>query len=163
MIEKYSKPVKQGIYVEVNCSNERPVKNVPPQFLKVKEETKHEIILHQQLIEDNLFSMFRSKYFVKIGGRKTRGNGVIEAISLGTLVLMNPSDIIHKEILTKETWCRDADEVIATIKRLDSDNEEYERLHRSQRELVSKYMFDCPWESLKNSLNYKRSKQKILA
>ena len=121
LLQRYPIPRKKGIYIEVNCSKERPVKQIPEQFDKVKKETNEEMLLHKQLIEDNLLSIYQARYYVKIGGRKTRGNGAIEAISLGTLVIMNPSDVIHREILPKETQCRNADQVIELINNLNSN------------------------------------------
>ncbi len=156
--EKYQKPIKKGIYVEINSCTERPVVNTPEQFEVIQKETGEEVVLHKQLIEENLLSVYKSKYYVKLGGRKTRGNGAIEAVSLGTLVIMDPSDIIHHEILAKETQCSSAQEIIALINKLNRDEEEYQRLLAIQRENVSKYMYDKPLESLINCLDDKRKR-----
>lgn len=143
----------RGIYVEVNSVKERPVKRVP-QLDPITAATGQPARLHKQLIRDNLIELYNSKYYLKLGGRKTRGNGAIEAISLGTLVLMSPRNIVCSQILPKETWVFNEDDAIKMIKYLDQHTEEYERLLKKQRELVQQFVIDYPFYSLK--VNYEK-------
>jgi rRNA processing protein Gar1 len=156
----YPNEEKKGIYVEINSSKERPAVNVPEQFKPVQAATNETINLHQQEIKDNLLAIYKSKYYVKLGGRITRGNGAIEAISLGTLVLMDPADIIHHEILCKETEFKNSTELIDLINRLNNNEEEYQRLLAIQRSNIDNYVFSKPLESLQNCLEQKRRQSK---
>ena len=93
------------------------------------------------MIEENLLTIYKAKYFVKLGGRVIRGNAVIEAISLGTLVIMNPHDILYHRLLPPETQCKNAEEIINLINYLDQDEDEYQRLLNLQKSLVDNYIY----------------------
>ncbi|HEY5892907.1 MAG TPA: hypothetical protein VIT91_06710, partial [Chthoniobacterales bacterium] len=90
---------QHGIFVEINSFQERPTKNVAR--LAPLQNTGHPLRLHKQSIRENLAELFDAKYFIKAGGRKIRGNSVLEAISCGTLVLMSPADLHHSQMLPK--------------------------------------------------------------
>ena len=146
---------KTGVYAEINNTEERPVLDVPcMHFVK---ETGHDLILHSQNIITNMERLYRSKYFIKTAGRKIRGNSVIEAISAGTLVLMNPKDVMHSQLLPKETWVHSEGEIIKKIQELDANPDYYLYLLNKQRELVQFFVVDAPMESLKNALTAKRA------
>lgn len=149
---------KRGIYAEINSSAERPVTNVPPLFSGLK-NLGHTINLHKQLISDNLIEIYNSKYFLKIAGRKLRGNSVIESISLGTPVLMNPDDVIHKELLPKEAWIVTPEDAYRKIEYLDKNADAYNDLLMKERDLLNKYIYQAPLNSLLNCLKYKRNKK----
>ena len=146
--------LNNGIYAEVNVVKERPVKEIP-HFEPLK-STGHPIRVHQQLIKDNLREVFDAKYFLKVGGRPTRGNSVVEAISLGTLVLMAPEDLIHTQLLPKECWVRSVEEAKEKILFLDNNPAEFQRLLALQRELLKHFIQDCPWQSIENAYNAKQ-------
>lgn len=134
---------KSGVYGEVNCVLERPVNRIP-QFDIVSQETGMQIKYHKQRIEDNLKEIYSSKFFLKIGGRFTRGNGAIEAISLGTPILMNPADIIHKQILPPEAWIFNSEDAIRKINYYNNNDDAYQMLLNKERELVQLFVFDYP-------------------
>jgi hypothetical protein len=150
--------LENGIYAEVNVVKERPVRSIP--HYEPLRETGHTIRFHQQLIKDNLREVFDSKYFLKVGGRPTRGNSVAEAISLGTLVLMAPEDLIHTQLLPKECWVRSVDEAKEKIIFLDKNPQEYKHLLALQRQLLKHFIQDCPWQSIQNACKAKRNKPK---
>ena len=79
-------PDSNGVYAEINMSPERPVTEAPS-CLKEIESEGVKIRLHEQNIMKNLQALYDSKYFVKIDGRRIRGNSVVEAISAGCLFL----------------------------------------------------------------------------
>lgn len=135
--------VKSGIYGEVSCVKERPVTHIP-QFEVISRETGEQVKYHKQRIEDNLNEIYYSKYFLKVGGRKTRGNGAIESISLGTPVLMSPLDIIHKQIIPREAWVFNQNEAIDKINYYNNDDSAYRELLRKERELVQLFAYDYP-------------------
>ena len=151
--------LKNGVYAEVNVVKERPVKIIP--HYEPLKDTGHPIRVHQQLIKDNLREVFDAKYFLKVGGRPTRGNSVAEAISLGTLVLMAPEDLIHTQLLPKETWVRSVAEAKEKIIFLDNHPEEYIRLLALQRQLVKHFIQDCPWQSIENAHKAKLSRESM--
>ena len=150
---------KSGVFAEINNTTERPVTKVP--CLDFVKKLGHEVILHDQGIKDNLEHLYKAKYFVKVQGRVIRGDSVIEAISAGTLVLMNPKDLMHAQILPKECWIHNQKEAAALIKQLDADDKLYKKLLEKERELVQRYVVDAPLENLKSCLEYKRAGQTV--
>lgn len=155
--EKINRPSKKdSIYAEINCVEERPVKSVP-QIERVCEKVNLKLQVHNQNIYENLVRIYDSKYYLKIGGRKTRGNGAIEAISLGTLVLMCPDDITYSQILPKEAWVFNERDAIEKINYLNSNEDEYIRLLNRERELVNEFIVDYPMYSLGKALKEKRA------
>lgn len=146
---------KTGVYAEINNTEERPVTTVP--CLDFIKDTGHPLVVHSQNILTNLERLYRSKYFVKAAGRKIRGNSVIEAVSAGTLVLMNPKDVMHSQLLPKETWVYSAEDIKNKIRELDANPDKYKFLLEKQRELLEFFVTDTPIESLKNALEAKRA------
>lgn len=152
-------PRKKGVFMEINSTTERPVVRVPDHFLPLQAQGQ-EIVLHQQKISDNLEAIYDARYFVKMGGRKIRGNSVAEAVSLGTLAIMNRDEVIHGELIIDECHVKTMDEVIALINRLEADPAEYERLMTKQRAILTELFFEKPLESLINCLSDKRHRDK---
>lgn len=146
---------KKGIYGEINTTIERPVKRIP-QFEPISEATGEPILVHQQNIKKNLLEMYKAKYYLKVGGRQTRGNGAIEAISLGTVVLLAPSDIICGQILPKEAWVFNAEDAIEKINFLNSHPEEYQKLLDLERALVQQFVIDYPKFWIEKAVELKR-------
>lgn len=152
---RYPQTVRKGVFMEINSTTERPVTKVPPSFQPLVDKG-YPVILHQQQIEENLKAVFRSKYFLKMGGRPIRGNSVAEAISLGSLALMNRDEVIHGELIIDECNVKSMDEAVALIDRLEQHPEEYERLQRKQQQALTDLFFDKPMASLRNCLEQKR-------
>lgn len=145
---------KTGVYAEINSTSERPVLSVPA--LAFVRELGHELVLHSQDIVENTIRLKESKYFVKLGGRSIRGNSVIEAISAGTLVLMDPKELVHTQLLPKECWIHSADELRSLIIKIDQDDGLYQTLLSEQRSRVQSFVVDAPTESLINCIEDKR-------
>ena len=146
---------REGVFMEINSTQERPVTKVPPHFLPL-EQAGQRIILHRQKIEDNLTAIYDSKYFVKMGGRTIRGNSVAEAVSLGSLAIMDKDQVIHKELIIDECDVKTMDDVVALVNRLEQDDAEYRRLVEKQRAVLHHYFFEAPVQSLVNCLEDKR-------
>ena len=102
--------------------------------------------------------MYDAKYYLKVGGRITRGNGAIEAISCGTVVLMSPDDIICRQILPKDAWVMNADEAIEKIKYLDSNPDAYRKLLEEERLLLQTFIVDYPLHYLERLYREKQGK-----
>lgn len=145
--------------MEINSTTERPVTRIPDHFQPLA-DAGYEIILHQQKIADNLKNIYDAKYFVKMGGRSIRGNSVAEAVSLGTLAIMNRDEVIHHELIIDECNVKTMDEMISLINRLENDPELYRTLQQKQRQVLHTYFFDAPLQSLINCLKEKRGLSK---
>ena len=148
---------QSGIYAEINSCPERPVTSVPPAFRSL-EPLGHPVRLHRQRISENLAEIYDAKYFLKLGGRKIRGNSVIEAISLGTLALIDPDSVTHRELLPRETWVRSVAEARQRIQYLDEYPPRYQALLAQQRQRLEQYVAAYPIVSMRNCLEYKRRK-----
>lgn len=150
---------RKGIFMEINSTTEQPVTRIPDHFQPLA-DAGYEIILHQQKIADNLKNIYDAKYFVKMGGRSIRGNSVAEAVSLGTLAIMNRDEVIHHELIIDECNVKTMDEMISLINRLENDPELYRTLQQKQRQVLHTYFFDAPLQSLINCLKEKRGLSK---
>ncbi len=151
---------KQGVFVEINSSTERPVVKMPPQFQPLADIGQN-ILLHHESIRENLATIYDSKYFVKMGGRPIRGNSVIEAISLGSLAIMDRSEVIHGELIIDECNVRNMDEAVALIKQLEALPVLYEQLLEKERAVLRQLFYEAPLQSLINCLNDKRTQKKL--
>lgn len=157
MAQKLGRPSRQqGVFMEINSTKERPVTRVPDHFRPMADRGGQEIILHKQLIAENLESIYDAKYFIKMGGRTIRGNSVAEAISLGTLAIMNRDEVIHKELITDACNVKTMDEAVALVNRLEQNPDEYDRLLLEQQQNLSRLFFRLPLKSLENCLKEKR-------
>lgn len=146
---------KQGIFMEINSTTERPVTKVPQHF-KPLVDNGYDIILHRQNIKENLTAIYDSKYFLKMGGRTIRGNSVAEAISLGSLAIMNREQVIHKELIIDECNVKTMDEALKLINKLEKENSLYNALLEKQRKVLASLFFEIPLQSLENCLIEKR-------
>lgn len=157
-----SKIEKNGIFAEINNTTERPVKNCPCIESAVsKLQNNMPVYLHNQNIIENLKNLYQAKYFVKLQGRKIRGNSVIEAISAGTLVLMNPKDVIHSQLIPEEAWIHNEQELVEKINFLEQNPQAYNALLQKERFLLDLFVIKAPVESLKNALEAKRNGEVI--
>lgn len=146
---------RRGIFLEINSIAERPATRIPP-HLEPLLASGHPVRLHRQNIRDNLQQLYDAKYFVKSGGRFIRGNSVIEAISCGALVLMNPAELHHAQLLPASCWVHSLEEIVAKIAGLERDPVTYATMLAEQRARVQAFVVDAPLESLRNCLAAKR-------
>lgn len=152
---------KKGIYIEINSCPERPVSQIPPAFQEIQKQTGIEMLLHKQNIKENLSQLEKAKFYVKFGGRKTRGNGAIEAISMGAIVLIQTNKIIHSEILVDDAKFETLEELIEKINWLNNDPVNFHRIQSHQRKIVDELFFQKPYNGLIEFLIKKRKGQLI--
>ena len=95
-----------------------------------------------------------------MGGRSIRGNSVAEAISLGSLAIMNRNEVIHKELIIDECNVKSMDEAVSLIDKIERNPELYRKLLDKQRAVVDRYFFEAPLQSLSNCLTEKRNNRK---
>jgi hypothetical protein len=138
---------REGIFSEINMSSERPVAGVPSALASLVEQG-YPVRLHKQRLSDNLTEIFDAKYFVKLAGRRIRGNSVIEAISCGTLALLPKIDVIHHELIPEECTIETVEDLLAKVRFLDANPEEYRRLLGLQRDVVRTLCLENPLRSL---------------
>ena len=137
----------KGIFMEINSTTERPVTKAPAHFQPLI-DAGYEIILHKQRIFDNLKSIYDAKYFVKMGGRHIRGNSVAEAVSLGTLAIMNRNEVIHHELIIDECDVKTIDQMVSLINKLENNPDLYQELLAKQRKVLKELFFEAPVQSL---------------
>lgn len=148
--------VKKGIFVEINNTQERPVVSIPPAFMYISHHCNNiPIILHSQNIVENIKRIYSSKYFVKIFGRVIRGNGILEVISAGTLILINKNLILFKDLIPDECHVITPNDVIQKIKYLENNENEYNRLVSLQRTILNEKYFEKPLQDLYNKYKLK--------
>ncbi len=149
----------KDIFMEINSTTERPVTKAPAHFQPLI-DAGYEIILHKQRIFDNLKSIYDAKYFVKMGGRHIRGNSVAEAVSLGTLAIMNKNEVTHHELIIDECDVKTMEQMVNLINKLEKNPDLYHELLTKQRKVLKELFFDAPVQSLTNCLEEKRKSGK---
>jgi hypothetical protein len=98
----------------------------------------------------NLERIYNSKYFVRINGRQIRGNGIIEAISVGTLVISRIGNILHPQLIHPQARCSSWDKAIVLMEKLEKNPKMYNMMLNWEREKVRSLVKDNPTQSLKN-------------
>ena len=141
--------LKQGIYMEINNTSERPVQTIPPEFVLISKECYDmEVRTHDQNIVTNLQRVCESKYFVKLLGRLVRGNSVVECVSAGTLILANRRLVMFADLIDERCHCETAADVIAKIHFFENHPQEYKKVVFYQRQQLDQYYFKEPMQKL---------------
>jgi len=153
--------VKNGIFMEINNTQERPVVNIPQPFLKISYECNIPIFIHSQNILENIKRIYHSKYFVKIMGRKLRGNGILEVISAGTLLLVNKNLVIFNDVILDICHVETENDVIEKIKYFEEKEEEYKKYIHLQRKILEEFYNKKPIMNLIEKYEEKQKKQEI--
>ena len=91
-----------------------------------------------------------------MGGRPIRGNSVAEAVSLGTLAVMDSREVTHSELIIPECDVRTMDDVLALVSRCEAEPDYYAALVRKQQAVLDDLFFRRPLQSLANALEEKR-------
>ena len=120
---------KEGIYMEINNTSERPVVTLPPEFELISQKCYDmEVRPHHQNIVTNLRRVCESKYFVKLLGRLVRGNSVVECVSAGTLILANRRLVMFADLIDERCHCETPADVIAKIHFFENHPDEYRKV-----------------------------------
>ncbi len=99
-------------------------------------------------VEQIIRSLVRSKYFVRLGGRKLWGNAMVEAIAAGCLALGNPQEYHHRCLFTPETQITNFDEMLSKISDFERNPDRYRAAVTEQRERVDYLCFARPLHHL---------------
>jgi len=135
---------KTGIFIEVNNTQERPVQYPKPEFKYISEKCNIPLYIHHQNIVENLHRLCKSKYFIKIYGRIIRGNGVIEAISAGTLVLLNKKLITFNDMIPNECHVETPEDIIEKIQYFENNHDKYTDMIKCQQHLLEEQYVKKP-------------------
>jgi len=111
-------------------------------------------------VEQTIRNLSLCKYYVKLGGRKVRGNSILEAIACRVLVLGNQDQLIYSKLLHKHLRVANMKQAIERIKELEADPEKYHRLLDWQENQMCKFAVNRPMESLRNLLKLKRQQSR---
>jgi len=148
---------KIGIFQEINNTQERPVINPHPSISEIGKQCNMPIILHSQNIVENITRIFNAKYFVKLYGRVIRGNGILEVISAGTLILANKKLIMFNNLILDECHVENHTDIIQKINYFENNETEYQRVVTMQRLLLNEKYFKTPIENLLRKYNDKNN------
>jgi len=140
--------VKDGIFMEINNTRERPVVKIPEEFQAISKETGHIVIRHSQDIIENAVNLCKAKYYVKLLGRKIRGNSSLECISAGTLILAVHTLLEYSDLILPECCIKSDSDAILKIKYYDANPLVYEEAIKRQREILNAKYFRGPYEKL---------------
>ena len=146
---------KFGIFQEINNTQERPVVQPHPAISEIGKVTNMPIILHSQNIVENITRIFNAKYFVKIFGRLILGNGILEVISAGTLILANKKLIMFNNLILDECHVENHNDIIQKIIYFENNESEYQRVITMQRLLLNENYFKTPIDNLLRKYNDK--------
>jgi len=99
-------------------------------------------------IENIINDLLKSKYFIRIGGRKLWGNPMVEAISAGCLVLGSPGEFNNKSLFTKDTVVNSFDQLIDKLRLYEENDALYINELNKQQALVDYLCFYRPLNDL---------------
>jgi hypothetical protein len=155
--KKYLKhtEIKNGLYIEINNTSERPVTKVQDEFYFISSKVKMPLYLHNQNIIENTKNLYKSKYFIKLFGRVVRGNSALEATSAGTLMLVNKSLIIFSNLIHDFCDVKTHNDVVEKINYFENNPDEYEKYVNYQRKMLETIYYNKPINELTLRFNLK--------
>lgn len=148
------------IYLEINsgeCHQRPPRLSSLPEASLLLERTGMKVLVHQGSIDAHLIALKTSKYFIKIGGRPTRGNAFMEAISAGTLVLMGHNDCFGNVCLPKQSYYSSIEQLCILLKELEDNALLYQDLLMQQKQCMVKYGIVFPLQQVAYAYNNKHT------
>jgi hypothetical protein len=113
---------RNTIYLEVNSC---PVDIRPPTFADsvhaqaLQTHMGLSVRIHPNTMIGHLQELASAKYFVKTGGRSTRGNSILEAISAGVVVLIRPEDCFGNIGLPVDSYFSNFNDLLKKLHQLD--------------------------------------------
>lgn len=152
------KSEKEGIYLEINSGTkqERPPKlSSIPDSIMLQTKTGLNVKVHKGSIHGHLTDLITSKYFIKLGGRPTRGNGFMEAISAHSLILMRKDDCFGNMTLPEASYFDNIDELIQKILYFELNPNSYYSLLEKQNYCLFLHGICLPLEQLAYVFNSK--------
>lgn len=94
--------------------------------------------------EDIIRDLMLAKYFIRLGGRYLRGNGMVEAVAAGCLVLGDAHEFMNYDLFLPEHHVSSFAGLLRRIRALEADDAQYRESVRRQRALLDCYCFYRP-------------------
>lgn len=91
------------------------------------------------------------RYHLRTPGKAIWGNSLIDAATLGALVIAAPKLLKHR-LMLRELWADTLDDAVRLIERLDADEAFYESCVRKQEDMVNTLCFIRPLRDLGKAL-----------
>jgi hypothetical protein len=135
---------KTTIYLEINSC---PVHIRPPTFedsfyaQALQTHSGLPVRIHPDTMIGHLRELAAAKYLIKTGGRLTRGNSILEAISAGVVVLLRPDDCFGNIGLPIDSYFQDFDDLLGMLRKLEADPSFYQELLLKQKEFMRRAYF----------------------
>ena len=148
---------KNGIYMEINNTTQRPVAEIPLSIMEISNATNLQIYIHYQNIIENIKNMYNSKYFLKLEGRNIRGNAVLEAISAGCVIIANPTLVTYNDLIHETCKINNKDDAIRVITFLENNPVIYNEVLQFQRDYMELHYYKTPLENLYKQYLKKKS------
>ncbi|MBA2964813.1 MULTISPECIES: hypothetical protein [Ramlibacter] len=92
--------------------------------------------------------LYRSKYFVRLGGRHMWGNAMVEAVASGCLVLGRPGEFKNKSLFTRGAAVESLDELAKKIEYFEANPNAYAAEVEEQRARLDHFCFWRPMGEL---------------
>jgi hypothetical protein len=134
---------RRGIYIEINSvepSNRKDWLKYVPLAEKLN-DIGYRLNYHPNNTEGHLQLLRKSRYFLKIGGRSVRGNGFMEAMSMGLICLMRPTDCFGGLMLPAYCYYSSDDELVQKLAELEQNSLLRQHLIDCQREILDNIVF----------------------
>jgi hypothetical protein len=109
-------------------------------------------------IEGTIRNLSLCKYYIKLGGRRIRGNSILEAIACRSLVIGHQDLLIHSKLLHKSLRVKNIKQAIVLLKSLNSDDNKFYNLLSWQENQMEEYSVRRPLKSLRNLVSIKSGK-----
>jgi hypothetical protein len=129
------------VYLEINMFNKRPP-SIDEQAGLAEWLTclGYSASLHRDFIIENLSELQRCTVFLKQSGRPIRGNSVIEAISVGCPVLLDPRLLVDSIPLPADSFFLGSESLACALLRLRDDPAYRKDLLMRQRQAVAQFV-----------------------
>jgi len=135
--------IRSGIYLEVNsCPPSKRAnwrENIQGLDILI-DRTSQDVMYHPNTTQGHISSLVESKYFVKLGGRATRGNSLIEAISAGLACFLSPTDCFGGVPLPSYCYYENVLELAEKLNELEKSDSLRLQLVSQQRERLQEVL-----------------------
>ena len=147
---------REGVFQEPNSAAEKVSYAPLAKFGPIRRiVTKRDSPDH---IEGTIRNLSLCKYYVKLGGRKVRGNSILEAIACRNLVVGHQDLLIYSKLLHESLRVKNLKQAAALMESLDANKDQYVKLLTWQENQMSKFAVQRPLQSLKNLMALKSGK-----
>lgn len=130
---------REGCFIESHSNDDKTVSTLKS-FGAVRGVSKSSL----SIVED----LYKSKYFIRLGGRPMWGNAMIEAIASGCLVVGRPGEFRNRSLFTAATAVNDSAQLVARLKEFEANSDLYLREVFEQRRRLNYFCYYRPMREL---------------